>query len=268
MAFSLTWLPEVLRAADLKVAEHPGWTSRGRGEFGRPEGVMWHHTATTRAGNMPSLGTLVQGRGGDKPLPGPLCHLGLARDGTFYVIAAGRANHAGEGSWKNIRDGNSRFIGIEAEHSGRVDEPWPDVQIDAYIRGTVALLKRIGRGADRCCGHGEYALPFGRKNDPRLGPQSDPRPAMDEFRRLVQTALDGTYTPRPLIPIVDDKSRPTLRRGDRGGFVGQLQGKLGLPTDGVFGPATEVKAREFQRDRGLVADGIVGPKSWAALDAV
>ncbi|WP_043345528.1 peptidoglycan recognition protein family protein [Belnapia moabensis] len=263
MAFSLTWLPEVLLAADLKVAEHPGWASRGRGEFGRPEGVMWHHTATTRLGNMPSLHTLVEGR---SDLPGPLCHLGLARDGTYYVIAAGRANHAGGGDWKTIRDGNGRFIGIEAEHSGRAGDPWPDVQIDAYIRGTAALLKHIGRGADRCCGHGEYALPFGRKNDPRLDGQPDPREAMDRHRKMVQAAIDGHHVPRPLIPQVDAESRPTLRRGDRGDDVRAMQGKLGLAVDGIFGPATEVRVRQFQRDKGLVADGILGPKSWAALD--
>jgi hypothetical protein len=32
MAFSLAWLAEVLEDAGLKVAEQPGWRSRGRGE--------------------------------------------------------------------------------------------------------------------------------------------------------------------------------------------------------------------------------------------
>jgi hypothetical protein len=262
MAYSLTWLPEVLRAVGLKVAEHPGWMDRGRGEFGRPEGVMCHHTATRQPGNMPSLRTLVQGR---SDLPGPLCHLGLARDGTYYVIAAGRANHAGAGDWKNIRDGNGRFIGIEAEHSGRGDEDWPEVQRDAYVRGVAALLRHIGRGADRCCGHGEYALPPGRKNDPRLGPASNPRAAMDQFRAQIQHVFDESYQPRPMIPRADDQQRRTLRRGDRGDDVSTLQRELGLAADGIFGPSTEVRVREFQRNHELVADGIVGPKSWKAL---
>jgi hypothetical protein len=34
MTFSLTWIPEVLEDADLKVAEQPGWRTRGRGELG------------------------------------------------------------------------------------------------------------------------------------------------------------------------------------------------------------------------------------------
>ena len=32
------------------------------------------------------------------------------------------------------------------------------------------------------------------------------------------------------------------------------------------GPKTEAAVREFQRSHSLVPDGIVGPKTWAALD--
>ncbi|HEY0366829.1 MAG TPA: hypothetical protein VGC73_10170 [Pyrinomonadaceae bacterium] len=42
-----------------------------------------------------------------KALPGPLAQLGLARDGTFFVIAAGRAIHAGESSFRGVA-GNRR----------------------------------------------------------------------------------------------------------------------------------------------------------------
>jgi peptidoglycan hydrolase-like protein with peptidoglycan-binding domain len=35
--------------------------------------------------------------------------------------------------------------------------------------------------------------------------------------------------------------------------------------DGVYGPQTEVAVRGFQTSSGLVADGIVGPLTWAAL---
>ena len=45
MAFSLTWLPKVLLDAGLRVAEQPGWRTRGRGDVGVIKGVICHHTA-------------------------------------------------------------------------------------------------------------------------------------------------------------------------------------------------------------------------------
>jgi hypothetical protein len=40
MAFSLTWLPTVLLDAGLKVAEQPGWRTRGCGDVGPIRGVI------------------------------------------------------------------------------------------------------------------------------------------------------------------------------------------------------------------------------------
>ncbi|WP_424813582.1 peptidoglycan-binding domain-containing protein [Roseococcus sp. YIM B11640] len=58
-----------------------------------------------------------------------------------------------------------------------------------------------------------------------------------------------------------------LRRGARGPEVARLQGLLGQVADGEFGPVTEAAVRDWQRARGLTADGLVGPKTWAALEA-
>lgn len=256
MSYALVWLPQVLEASGLKIATVEGWQTRGRGEVGATMGVICHHTAGPRQGNMPSLNTLIQGR---SDLQGPLSQLGLGRDGSWYVIAAGRANHAGAGSWQGISTGNSSFIGIEAENTG-LGEPWPDVQMDAYQRGVAAILKHIGRGPEFCAGHKEYALPAGRKNDPSFD--------MDAFRRAVAAILQGTAVTRPLIPAAEPagSQRPTLRRGARGEWVKQLQAKCGVVADGDFGPHTEAAVREFQRAHALVPDGIVGPKTWQALD--
>ncbi len=254
MAFSLTWLAEVLEDAGLKVAEQPGWRTRGRGDVGTVRGVMCHHTAGPLNGIMPSLGIVTNGR---PDLAGPLAQLCLGRDGTFFVVAAGRANHAGMGNWQGITSGNSSFIGIEAENTGLTNDPWPDVQIDAYRRGVAAILKKIGANAVMCCGHKEYALPAGRKSDPSFD--------MSDFRQQVGALVAGTAPLPTVIPAVDTQGRPTLRRGARGDLVKQIQNELEVDADGIFGPGTEAALRQFQRDNGLVPDGIVGPQTWAAL---
>lgn len=257
--YSLTWLSSVLESAGLKVAMEPGWESRGRGDVGKIFGVICHHTAGATNGNMPSLRLLKEGR---SDLAGPLCQLGLGRDGTYYVVAAGRANHAGKGIWQGIANGNSNFIGIEAENTGLTSDPWPDIQMEAYHHGVAAILSHIGQGPEFCAGHGEYALPKGRKNDPSF--------PMNAFRMSVAAIMNGTAPPPPVIPAVEPGTgRPTLRRGDTGERVQQLQRKLpGVQPDGNFGAKTEAAVRAFQASRRLVADGIVGPKTWVVLDSI
>lgn len=261
MTFSLIWMPDVLLKAGLKVALTDHWQDRGAGEMGAVQGILCHHTAGPRSGNMPTLGTLIKGR---PDLPGPLSQLGLGRDGTYYVIAAGRANHAGKGAWQGVVNGNASFIGIEAENTGRADDqPWPDVQMDAYRRGVAALLSHLGLSALACAGHKEYALPRGRKPDPSF--------EMSAFRDAVFALMGGVAPTPPLIPSVEPPStgkqpRLTLRRGASGPLVSLLQELLEATKDGQFGGLTEAKVRAFQRSQNVVPDGIVGPKTWRLLD--
>jgi len=258
MAFSLTWLPKVLLDAGLKVAEQPGLQNRGRGEIGPIKGVICHHTAGPVGGNMPSLGIVTNGRSG---LPGPLAQLCLGRDGTFFVVAAGRCNHAGRGNWQGFTAGNTNFIGIEAENTGHSSgsraDPWPAVQLDAYRRGVAAILKKIRADAIMCCGHKEYALPQGRKPDPIFD--------MNDFRAQLAAIMARTAPNPSVIPAVDVDGRPTLRRGATGDLVKEIQKAVGVGTSGDFDADTEAAARQFQRDRGLVPDGIFGPRTWATL---
>ena len=57
----------------------------------------------------------------------------------------------------------------------------------------------------------------------------------------------------------------TIRIGDRGSDVAEVQAKLGLEPDGRFGAATLEAVEQFQAANDLVPDGVVGPKTWAAL---
>jgi uncharacterized protein (TIGR02594 family) len=67
-------------------------------------------------------------------------------------------------------------------------------------------------------------------------------------------------------------SRPVLRSGNRGAFVLDLQDqlvRLGYTLgqkDGAFGARTLAAVIAFQSENGLTADGIVGDRTWAALE--
>lgn len=260
MGYYLTDLADVLRAAGLNVVEIDGWKTRGwRGGTTRdgglltakPLGGLVHHTGTPASalGNYPTLNTIIRGR---SDVAGPLAQLGLGRDGTWYVVAAGRANHSG--AVDDQRYFNAYAIGVEAEHPGGGAE-WPAGQYDSYVKGCAALGRRYGI---TWRGHKEAAVPKGRKPDPTFG--------MDKFRADVAAGGGipdlpggGTSAPAPLPP------RNYVQRGDTGPLVGELQRLLGITVDEVFGPVTEATVRWYQADRGLSVDGIAGPDTFGAL---
>jgi hypothetical protein len=254
MKGNATWLANVLAAAGLTVIEHDGWQTRGRGEMGELHGVICHHTAGAKTGNAPSLSLVLYGR---TDLAGPLSQLFLARNGEFHVLAAGRCNHAGSGSWQGISAGNTGFIGIEAENAGDGKDPWPAEQMDAYARGVAAILKHIGADAVMACGHKEFALPRGRKIDPSFD--------MIEFRGRVEAKMANGFGAMTAAVPPEAPARAMLRKGNTGDSVKFLQRKLGISIDGHFGPKTEAAVRALQGKHGLLVDGLVGPRTWKAL---
>jgi len=128
------------------------------------------------------------------------------------------------------------------------------------------------------------------------GTPTDPQ---QDFALVITNGFaDAGFTPADLFLVVDDTgpgtgssvddvvgggsgsgdddlfgSRPTLRRGDRGKDVEDLQwmlmqlGHLEGPADGIFGWGTRRAVVDFQQAQDLSADGVVGPSTWAALDA-
>lgn len=79
----------------------------------------------------------------------------------------------------------------------------------------------------------------------------------------------------PLSPAAAGaSSTPKLSTGDRGPAVTRLQQQLKAAgfspgaVDGDFGPGTRAAVVAFQKDRGLVADGIVGPATHGALGRI
>lgn len=77
-----------------------------------------------------------------------------------------------------------------------------------------------------------------------------------------------------LMPI-DERLKPAvvIRKGAKGDAVMVLQYKLQalgykLSIDGDFGAITEGAVKDYQRSRGLAADGVVGPKTWDKIYGV
>lgn len=143
----ILWLADSLRSAGLTVRETNGWETRERpastGGFA-PEGVLLHHTAAyaTADNPHPSLNTVIEGRGGADPLPGPLCHVLIDRNSVCWVIAAGRANHAGAAVASGpmpAGDGNEMYVGIEVEYAATNHSPTQYAtrlpEVDGHRRG-------------------------------------------------------------------------------------------------------------------------------------
>jgi hypothetical protein len=80
-----------------------------------------------------------------------------------------------------------------------------------------------------------------------------------------------TTTPTPTAPATVPVPTATLKPGDTGAQVKQLQRALAAAgyspgaIDGSYGPGTKAAVAKFQSAHGLTADGIAGPKTLAAL---
>lgn len=185
------------RATGFPVVEMAGWRGRcrchngnhERGErpagraFGPWHGTMVHQTAGPRLTGAKAE-QYVQNIliGGNGHVPGPLCQYGVGGDGTIYMVAAGRCNHAGRisqaglnamrnGSFSltgnhNLRgsgiDGNRYTIGMELLMNGATLR---DTQADPQRSAAVALSAELSRLAKRSGrethGHGEVSIDRG-----------------------------------------------------------------------------------------------------------
>lgn len=160
-------LPDMLRKYGVEPVLTAGWETRGNEFPTKPKGALRHWTAGATTGVTPSLRVVTFGR---SDLPGPLCAVLQSREvdrpDRAYVIASGKANHAGAGNWNGL-DSNYELLGLEIEWSGP-NETFSEARRDVSERIMAALLD-CGTGADNMVAeHREYALPAGRKIDTNL----------------------------------------------------------------------------------------------------
>jgi hypothetical protein len=209
-----------LRAAGLRVEEVNGWKERGSSTF-NPRGVMWHHTASAKGRDAPSLGVVTYGR---PDLAGPLCHVLVSRSGICHVVASGRANHAGVGAYAPAGGGsNSTFYGIESENTGYGTgpnaEPWPSEQLDVIARASAALINWDMTRISACCQHREYAP--NRKVDMHTV-------TGDTMRNMTRVLCESHNVPTPPTPPISgyQKDAPMFMISEGLGLFFLANGKV------------------------------------------
>src|SRR5262245_29344283 len=168
----------LMRQRGLTVGAFAGWEDAGRSASFAPRALIAHHTAAAI-----DVDRIL--RDGRADLPGPLCNWALHRDGSWWLVASGRANHAGAG-WLP----SSESFGVEA--TGPVPVTASGVSAfpnyDQYVLGVACICEVEGWTPGVVYGHKETALPAGRKIDPAFD--------MDRFRAQVKAKIG--------IPTVED----------------------------------------------------------------
>jgi hypothetical protein len=187
--------PQLLRDAGLTVVEVKGWKTRERpastGHLGAA-GVLWHHTGTSTQGWLLSRvltyvwNVLVNGR---SDLAGPLCQLSIGPTGIVYVVAAGRANHAGKARPSGPMaggDGNTIYVGVEVQNSGT--EGYPKPQYEAMVTTGHVLSSKIVH----CSSEANRA----HKETSETGKWDPGALSMPRFREDIHAAMNARKAPK------------------------------------------------------------------------
>lgn len=82
-----------------------------------------------------------------------------------------------------------------------------------------------------------------------------------------QIKVNGKYIRGFITPVFEeedeDMGMPQIKKGDKGKAVAIWQLIADAHPDGIFEDNTLEATKIFQKNHGLTADGIVGPKTWA-----
>lgn len=148
-----TWLADVLRKAGVPVIEESGWQSRAQSGSFSPRGLIRHWDASS-----PSSHGAVEYMRDNIACNITTCRGNSSHGPSVHVLAAGRAWHAGEGSFGVFPtdQGNTYAIGHEVAHT--VDEAWTEPQYSVVVAAEQAILAHLSADVDQAwCTHSEYA---------------------------------------------------------------------------------------------------------------
>ncbi len=222
-----------------------------------PSGVTMHHTASPSLAQRPNgfspqhlinLKDFYQHEKGWSS--GPHFFVDDQGDGIILFCALGaKGVHAVS---FNSTDWGIEVLGDYDEEdplTGRGMKCWQNA---AWLART--LMTHIGEGAK---------LHFHR-DDPKTSKTCPGTKVTKEWVRLLIDMGETMHTHSDP-PMPAHIPRPVLQKGSSGPDVRELQNLLGVKVDGNFGPITHAAVVEFQFRHKLLADGIVGRKTWAAL---
>jgi len=179
-----------------------------------------------------------------------------------------------EVAWHAGPTANSKFLGVECCES---DDP------DKFAQGYLNFISTARTILDwyewpvdgeHLFAHAQTSALFHETD------HQDPIPYLTKhgktWDQLVADIVEAAaVTPFPDLPAnAGLQMDSTVEEGATGGAVEDIQRLLKAkgfdpgPVDGGFGPRTTAAVVAFQTAKGLAADGIVGPQTWARLRAL
>jgi peptidoglycan hydrolase-like protein with peptidoglycan-binding domain len=147
---------------------------------------------------------------------------------------------------------------LSADVAGKADlgSNWPIVRQGQVNRDVVAAQYLLRHRGESLAVDGEFS--------------ADTTAAAKEFQRRAGLLADGVVGPSTWDALVRDQ---VADPGDSGNHVRAVQYLLlnryrySLSVTGDFGPTTTERVKQFQTDRCIAADGVVGRDTWYALVA-
>ena len=177
-------------------------------------------------------------------------------------------------SWHG-RDLNSNWVGVETE--GCAAAPHAEPMTDAMFNALVRLYREGNRrhgwpnqlassNGGRGFGYHRMAVNTACPCDVRLGRRA----------AILSAAFSGASAPPPSSSPPSTGTAPRMtadyfgqkhnaRHGDVRTWQAQMRARgWAIDVDQIFGPGSERVCRQFQAEKSLGVDGLVGPKTWAA----
>lgn len=155
-------------------------------------------------------------------------------------------------------------------------------EINASEARVAAVAKKIGQTGSKsrtaltsvlavlaltAAGYGVHTATNPGPPAPKPVVKPAPKPSPSKTSKSIKTVTKPTK--KPVVKPAPKPSKPSLKRvltvGSHGSDVRYLQARLGLHTDGIYGPKTRAAVIRYQKAHHLKADGLVGKKTWSTI---